>query len=125
MKTRFPEGVDLALDPVSGDLAEAALRSLAPWGRLLVVGFASGHIARLPSNFILLRNRTVIGVEWATWITANPGHLARTLEVVLIRLARGVFYPPKPNLVRLDELPGVLNGPLPGSGLVRTVVVPS
>ena len=125
MKATFPDGVDLVLDPVSGDLAEPALRSLAAWGRYLVVGFAGGRIASLPANFILLRNRTVVGVEWATWITSNPGHLARTLEVVLNRLARGVFHLPTPNVVPLDELPGHLNGPLPSSGLVRTVVVPS
>ena len=76
-------------------------------------------------NQILLRNRTVVGVEWATWITANTQHLARTLEVVLNRLARGVLYPPKPHQVPLDELPQVLAGPLPGSGVVRTVVVPT
>lgn len=125
MKATFPDGVNVIFDPVSGDLAAPALRSLATWGRYLVVGFASGCIATLPSNFILLRNRAVVGVEWATWITENPGHLARTLEVVLNRLARGVFYPPKPKLVTLDELPEVLYGPPPSSGLVRTVVVPS
>lgn len=124
MRETHPRGVDLVLDPVSGDMAEPALRSLAPFGRFLVVGFAGGRIASLPSNFVLLRNRAVVGVEWATWITANPTHLARTLEVVLNRLARGVFHPPQPNLVSLDDLSDVLDGPLPSSGLVRTVVVP-
>lgn len=125
MKARFPDGIDVVLDPVGGDLAELALRSLGPRGRYLVVGFASGDIPRLPANQILLRNRTVVGVEWATWITAHPEHLARTLEVVLNRLARGVLHPPKPTLVTLDELPDVLLEPPPGAGLVRTVVVPS
>jgi NADPH:quinone reductase len=125
MKTRFPRGVQVVLDPVGGDMAEPALRSLGPNGRYLVVGFASGRIASLPMNQILLRNRTVVGVEWATWITANTQHLARTLEVVLNRLARGVLYPPKPHQVPLDELPQVLAGPLPASGVVRTVVVPA
>lgn len=125
MRELFPDGVDLVMDPVSGQLTEPAVRSLAPWGRLLVVGFAAGNIASIPANFILLRNRSVIGAEWATWITSHPHHLARTLEVVLNRLARGVFLPPKPNLVPLDELPRILNEPLPKSGLIRTVVVPS
>lgn len=124
MKSAFPDGVDVVLDTVSGELAEPALRSLASWGRYLVVGFASGAIASLPANFVLLRNRSVVGVEWATWITANPGHLARTLEVVLNRLGRGVFHPSPPHLVALDDLPAVLRGPMPSSGLVRTVVVP-
>ena len=124
MKAQFPDGIEAVLDPVGGDLAELALRSLGPRGRYLVVGFASGQIPTLPANQILLRNRTVVGVEWATWITANPEHLARTLEVVLNRLARGVLHPPKPTLVDLDELPEVLFQPPPGAGLIRTVVVP-
>ena len=125
MKARFPDGIEVVLDPVGGDLAELALRSLGPRGRYLVVGFASGDIPKLPANQVLLRNRTVVGVEWATWITAHPEHLARTLEVVLNRLARGVLHPPKPTLVTLDELPDVLLRPPPGAGLVRTVVVPA
>jgi hypothetical protein len=65
-----------------------------------------------------------VGVDWATWITANPQHLARTLEVVLNRLARGVLHPPKPHLVPMGGLPRELVGRPPSSGLVRTVVVP-
>lgn len=124
MKTYFPAGIDVVLDPIGGDMAEQALRSLAYGGRYLVVGFASGSIAKLPMNHILLRNRSVVGVEWATWITANKQHLARTLEVVLNRLARGVLHPPKPHLVPLTELPAELVGEPPSSGLVRTVVLP-
>ena len=124
MKALFPNGIEVVLDPVGGNLAELALRSLGPRGRYLVVGFAAGDIPRLPANQILLRNRTVVGVEWATWITDHPEHLARTLEVVLNRLARGVLHPPKPTLVTLDELPRILSEPNPGAGLVRTVVVP-
>ena len=125
MKAYFPNGVNVVLDPVSGDIAGQALRSLAYGGRYLVVGFASGRIAGLPMNHILLSNRTVVGVEWATWITANKQHLARTLEVVLNRLARGVLHPPKPHLVPLRELPQDIAGKPPSSGLVRTVMVPS
>jgi NADPH2:quinone reductase len=124
MKERFPGGVDVVLDPVGGDMAEQALRSLAFGGRYLVVGFASGHIPRLPANHVLLRNRSVVGVEWASWISENPDNLARTIEVVLNRLARGVLHPPRPHLVALDDLPDVLLGAPPDSGLVRTVVIP-
>jgi NADPH2:quinone reductase len=114
----------MVVDPVGGDAAEPALRSLGFGGRYLVVGFASGHIPRLPANQVLLRNRSVMGVEWASWITANPDNLARTMEVVLNRLARGVLHPPCPHLVTLDDLPDVLLGAPPPSGLVRTVTLP-
>jgi NADPH:quinone reductase len=124
MKQLFPAGVDVVLDPVGGDMAEPALRSLGFGGRYLVVGFASGHIPRLPANHVLLRNRSVIGVEWASWIMENPENLARTIEVVLNRLARGVLHPPQPHRVALDDLPEVLLAAPPESGLVRTVVIP-
>ena len=124
MKGRFPDGIEVVLDPVGGDLAEPALRSLGARGRYLVVGFASGTIPRLPANQILLRNRTVVGVEWAHWIAINPEHLARTMEVVLNRLARGVLHPPQPSIVVLDDLPEVLAQPTPSAGLIRTVAVP-
>lgn len=124
MKGRFPDGIEVVLDPVGGELAEPALRSLGARGRYLVVGFASGEIPKLPANQILLRNRTVVGVEWANWISVNPEHLARTMDVVLNRLARGVLHPPRPTMIHLDDLPDVLAQPPPGAGLIRTVVVP-
>lgn len=124
MKGHFPDGIEVVLDPVGGDLAEPALRSLGARGRYLVVGFASGTIPRLPANQVLLRNRTVIGVEWAHWIAVNPEHLARTMEIVLNRLARGVLHPPEASVVVLDELPELLAQPAPGAGLIRTVAVP-
>jgi NADPH2:quinone reductase len=121
----YPNGVDMVVDPVGGDLAEPALRCLTAYGRYLIVGFASGSIASLPTNMILLRNRTVLGVEWATWITANSRMLVKTLDVVLNRLAHGILHVPQPRTIPLDRLPEELAGPLPPAGLVRTVVVPS
>ncbi len=125
MRERFPDGVDMVVDPVGGDMAEAALRSLTFGGRYLVVGFASGQIPRLPVNHVLLRNRCIVGVEWASWIREHPNHVPRSMEVVLNRLGRGVLHPPSPHTVDLDSLPDNILGPPPGSGLVRTVVLPN
>jgi NADPH2:quinone reductase len=124
MRERFPDGVDLVVDPVGGTMADAALRSLTFGGRYLVIGFASGEIPKLAANHILLRNRSVVGVEWASWIRANPKHVSRSMEIVLTRLARGAFTAPAAATVTLDELPEVLLGPAPSSGLKRTVVLP-
>ena len=65
-------GVDVVVDPVGGDLAEPALRALGDGGRYVVIGFASGHIPALPLNQVLLRNRSVVGVDWARgpWATS-------------------------------------------------------
>ena len=77
-----PEGLNVVYDPVGGDVAEPAFRSLAPGGRFLVVGFASGTIPRLPLNLALLKRSAVVGVDWGGEVRARPGmnaELAATL----------------------------------------------
>lgn len=55
--------VDVVIDPIGGAATEPAFRSLAWNGRLLVVGFAAGSIAKLPVNLALLKGASLIGVD--------------------------------------------------------------
>lgn len=57
-------GVDVVVDPVGGDVFDQSLRCLAPFGRLLVVGFAAGRIPEVKVNYLLLKHLDVIGVNW-------------------------------------------------------------
>jgi NADPH2:quinone reductase len=124
LRTRFPDGIDLILDPVGGAMAEPSLRSLRLGGRYLVVGFASGEIPTVATNLALLRNRSIVGVEWASWIAAYPDQVRAGMDIVLERLRRRAHHLPEPTQVRLDELPEVLRCPPPLTGLVRTLVSP-
>ena len=72
LKELAPKGVDLVYDPVGGALTEAALRSLAWKGRLLVVGFASGEIPRPPLNIPLLKGCDIRGVYWGEFTSREP-----------------------------------------------------
>jgi NADPH:quinone reductase-like Zn-dependent oxidoreductase len=76
-----PDGADVILDPVGGDYAEPALRSIAWEGRYLVVGFPAG-IPKLPLNLTLLKSCDVCGVFWGGYATrdaqGNAAHF-RTL----------------------------------------------
>ena len=67
-----PKGVDVVYDPVGGALTEAALRSLACKGRLLVIGFASGEIPRPPLNIPLLKGCDIRGVYWGEFTAREP-----------------------------------------------------
>jgi len=60
-------GVDVVYDPVGGDMFEAALRSTAWGGRVLVVGFASGDIPKVPINLALLKGCSIVGVFWGAF----------------------------------------------------------
>jgi NADPH2:quinone reductase len=66
------KGVDLVYDPVGGELAEPAVRSLAWLGRYLVVGFAAGDIPRIPLNLLLLKSSSLVGVYWGAALKADP-----------------------------------------------------
>jgi len=66
------KGIDVVYDPVGGELAQMALRSLAWHGRYLVIGFACGDIPAFPANLALLKEASIIGVWWGTWAARNP-----------------------------------------------------
>ena len=54
-------GADVIYDPVGGEAFDASLRCVAPEGRLIPMGFASGTIPLIPANILLVKNLTVIG----------------------------------------------------------------
>lgn len=66
------KGPDVIYDPVGGDFAEPAFRSIAWRGRYLVVGFASGPIPALPMNLILLKGASIVGVFWGDFAKREP-----------------------------------------------------
>ena len=66
-------GVDVVVDPVGGDRFTDSLRSLAPGGRLLVIGFTAGSIPEVKVNRLLLGNISVVGVGWGAWWTGRGG----------------------------------------------------
>ena len=78
------KGPDVIYDPVGGDFAEPAFRSIAWRGRYLIVGFAAGPIPSLPLNLPLLKGASLVGVFWGGFAKAEPkanaammGELAR------------------------------------------------
>lgn len=79
-----PDGANVIYDPVGGDYAEPALRSLGWAGRYLVVGFPAG-IPKLALNLTLLKSCDVCGVFWGAWAArepkANRAHVARLFEL--------------------------------------------
>jgi NADPH:quinone reductase-like Zn-dependent oxidoreductase len=74
-----PGGADVIYDPVGGDYAEAALRSIAWEGRYLVVGFPAG-IPKLPLNLTLLKSCDVCGVFWGAFAARDPKANAAHVE---------------------------------------------
>ena len=76
-----PAGADVIYDPVGGDYAEPALRSIAWAGRYLVVGFPAG-IPKLPLNLTLLKSCDVRGVFWGAFAARDPKANAAHVETL-------------------------------------------
>ena len=66
------KGPDVIYDPVGGEFAEPAFRSIAWRGRYLVVGFAAGPIPALPFNLALLKGASIVGVFWGDFARREP-----------------------------------------------------
>jgi NADPH2:quinone reductase len=55
-------GADVIYDPVGGEPAEASLRCIAAFGRLLAVGFASGRWVQVNTVHAVRHNYSLVGV---------------------------------------------------------------
>ena len=93
VRTLESDGVDVVYDPVGGPLTEAALRSTAWNGRVLVVGFASGEIPSLPANLPLLKGCSVVGVFWGRFARLEPERNRRNIAALERLWAEGRIAP--------------------------------
>ncbi|MFC5995133.1 NADPH:quinone oxidoreductase family protein [Pseudonocardia hispaniensis] len=66
-------GADVIFDPVGGDVFDASRKVVAFEGRILVIGFVAGRFAEAPTNHILIKNYSVLGVHWGYYRQMNPG----------------------------------------------------
>ena len=134
LRTRVREltdgrGVDVVYDPVGADLAEPAFRSIAWNGRFLVIGFAGGHIPRLPMNLPLLKGASVVGVYWGAFTGRQAADNRRNFEKLgalyrdgRLRPVVSATYPLEQSAAALEELSGrrvigkvvVVTGAVPG-----------
>jgi NADPH2:quinone reductase len=87
------KGPDVIYDPVGGDFAEPAFRSIGWRGRYLVVGFASGPIPSLPLNLALLKGASIVGVFWGDFSRREAQANARMMQELTDWYAQGRIKP--------------------------------
>ena len=97
------KGVDIVMDPVGGDRFTDSLRSLAPAGRLLVVGFTGGEIPTVKVNRLLLNNIDVVGVGWGAWTLSHPEALAQQWDGLAALLSSGKLAAPLPEVYPFEQ----------------------
>ena len=98
------KGPDVIYDPVGGDFAEPAFRSIAWRGRYLVVGFASGPIPALPFNLALLKGASIVGVFWGGFSQREPQASAAMMTELAQWYAQGKIKPVIDRTMPMDQL---------------------
>ena len=99
------KGPDVIYDPVGGDFAEPAFRSIAWRGRYLVVGFAAGPIPSLPLNLALLKGASIVGVFWGDFAKREPKANTEMMATLLEWYGSGKIKPPIDSTVNMENLP--------------------
>jgi NADPH2:quinone reductase len=90
-------GADVIFDPVGGDVFDASRKAVAFEGRILVIGFAGGRVADAPTNHVLVKNYSVVGVHMGFYRTMDPQKIPEWQAVLNDLWAQG----------RIDPLVGV------------------
>jgi len=100
-------GVDVAYDPVGGDVFQQVRRCMAWDGRLLVIGFVAG-IPELATNHVLLKNYSVVGVHWGASLARAPESLGRQVASVFALAEVGAVDPLLHPPYAFDDAPQAL-----------------
>jgi NADPH2:quinone reductase len=98
------KGIDVVYDPVGGDFAEPAFRSIAWRGRYLVIGFAAGPIPAIPLNLPLLKGASIVGVFWGEYSRREPKAAAAMLAELARWYAEGKIKPVIDGTLPMAEL---------------------
>lgn len=108
-KEECPGGAaDVVYDSVGGDYTEAALRAMAPDGRLLIIGFPAG-IPRIPMNLVLLKQCQIVGVLYGGFAAANPAADRVNCDAVLRLYQAGALRPLVSGRFSADQARGAID----------------
>jgi NADPH:quinone reductase len=100
--------VDIVVDPVGSDRMTDSLRSLAPEGRLLVLGFAGGEIPVVKVNRLLLGNTGVLGVASREFFEQRPALVAELWEQLMELRRTGALADPPVEVFPFADARGAL-----------------
>ena len=86
-------GVDVIFDPVGGELFEESSRALSRYGKILVIGFASGKIPKFPINLALVKEFDVVGVFWGAFTRNNTSSFKENMNELFKWFQEGKINP--------------------------------
>jgi NADPH2:quinone reductase len=118
----LPNGADVVVDPVGGDLSEPALRALRWGGRFVTVGYASGVIPKIPLNLVLIKGVQILGFEFLGFATNAADEVQRNEEELMEHFAAGRVVPHIGAAFTLDETAAALRYVADGRAIGKVVI---
>ena len=98
-------GADVIFDPVGGDVFDLSRRCVAFEGRIVIVGFTGGRIADAPTNHLLVKNYSVVGLHWGLYNKKIPELIAETHDTLIRLYVDGQIDPLIFETVPFEEVP--------------------
>ena len=98
-------GADVIFDPVGGDVFDLSRRCVAFEGRIVIVGFTGGRIADAPTNHLLVKNYSVIGLHWGLYNKKIPELIVETHDALIRLYEEGKIDPLIFETVPFEEVP--------------------
>lgn len=117
-------GADVVFDPVGGDVFDDATHYMAPAGRLLVLGFASGRIPSINVNRVLLKGFQIVGVNTAILIRDDLPLYRRRFEMMMRWIAAGRLRPLVGTTYSLNETARAMGDLLARRIIGKAVICP-
>ena len=97
-------GADVIYDPVGGDIFDESMRCIAPYGRILIVGFTSGRPALAKTNHLLVKDASVIGYTVNSLQQKRPALFDEYAETLVDYLVKGLIKPHISHRYKMDEI---------------------
>lgn len=124
------KNVDVVFDPVGGALFDEALRCLKPEGRVLVVGFASGDVPKIPANILLVKNAEIVGFNFGLYIgwgltderAFYSQRLKTMMDTLFAHVAAGELKPESSSPFPLHKLADAFDSVIARSSVGRALI---
>jgi NADPH2:quinone reductase len=96
-------GADVIIDPLGGDVFTAAIRALGFGGRLVVIGFAAGEIPTLRTNYLLVKNISLSGLQITDYRYRRPAELVACYAEIFDFYDCGLVEPAPATIFELEQ----------------------
>jgi NADPH2:quinone reductase len=118
-------GADVILDSVGGDTFVGSTRCIAWEGRIVIIGAAGGAYAEARTNHALVKNYSILGLNWRGYLDRRPELVAEAQAALATLLESGQIEPVVSERLALDDdIPAAIARLTGGSTVGKLVVIP-